>query len=455
MQAANFYKSAAKNALKLKLVTQDLWKKNNLPQNAITQAHATGFKAKLGELVYFHDSEGKLKQIFIGAGDNEFEAALAIAACNCPQNDYYLEQEVSARAILMWALAQYKFTKYKKNPEKPRCLCLDKNTLKNSIIAADALFLVRDLINTPAEDMGPLELAKTAHALAKEFGAKCNVISGDDLLAKNFPAIHAVGRASSMPPCLIELAFGKKNHPLIAIVGKGVCFDSGGLDLKDAKSMRLMKKDMGGAAHALGLAKWIMALNLPIRIKVLIAAAENAIGANAYRPGDVVTMRNKLTVEIENTDAEGRMVMADALVKACEDKPDLIIDLATLTGAARVAVGTEIAAFFTNDEKLAASLQKSSDITKDPLWRLPLFKDYSSMLASSIADLVNASSTGYAGAITAALFLQRFIQKNLSWVHFDMMAWNLKSKPGKPEGGEAMALCALMHYLNEHYTKRE
>lgn len=447
MNAECFYVLSNKNACKLKLLSEESWKNNVLPDKEVARARSLAFSAKIGQIIYFHDDTHKLVQVWVGAGKNEFDTALATAATKCPEGTYFLEQTVTEQSLVKWALAQYQFTKYKKNIENPRRLCLDKETRHNVIIAADVIFWVRDLINTPAQDMGPLDLANAATDLTKMFNAQSKVIVGDDLLSENYPAIHAVGRASNMPPCLIEVSWGKEHNPLISIVGKGVCFDSGGLNLKDAKSMRLMKKDMGGAAHALGLARWIMALNLPFRLKVYVAAAENAIGANAYRPGDVITMRNKLTVEIENTDAEGRVVMADALVKACEEKPELLIDFATLTGAARVAVGADIAAFFTNDDKVSNHLLYSSEVTMDPLWRLPLFQGYKTMLSSSIADLTNASTSSYAGAITAALFLQRFIADDIRWVHFDMMAWNLSNRAGKPEGGEAMALTAIIHYL--------
>lgn len=447
MDAGYFYTSDNKNACELTLLSEEEWKNNILPKQKVARARSLAFTAKTGQIVYFHNEEHALVQVWVGAGKDEFDIALATAATKCPAGTYILKQTVTEQTMLKWALAQYQFTKYKQKKENPRLLCVDEKTKQSVTIAADIIFWVRDLINTPAQDMGPLDLANEANILTKMFNAKSKVIVGDDLLQANYPAIHAVGRVSNMPPCLIEINWGKNDNPLISIVGKGVCFDSGGLDLKDARSMRLMKKDMGGAAHALGLARWIMALNLPFRLQVFIAAAENAVGANAYRPGDVITMRNGLTVEIENTDAEGRLVMADALVKACEEKPKLLIDFSTLTGAARVAVGAEIAAFFTNDDKIAHDLLHSSEITEDPLWRLPLFQGYKAMLSSSIADLINTSASSYAGAIVAALFLQRFIDGNISWVHFDMMAWNLSTKAGKPEGGEAMALMAVMHYL--------
>lgn len=294
-------------------------------------------------------------------------------------------------------------------------------------------------------------MSAAAAELARQYQADFCEWVGDELLTANFPAIHVVGRASEFEPRLIQLTWGQADHPLIALVGKGVCFDSGGLDIKPALNMRLMKKDMGGAAHVLGLAQWIMANQLPVRLQVLIPAVENAVGSRSFRPGDVLTMRNGLTVEVDNTDAEGRLILADAMVKACEEKPELLIDFSTLTGAARVAVGTDIAALFTGNDELASTLSRLGEEICDPVWRFPLFSGYESMLDSTVADVINASPSPYAGAITAALFLKRFIHAATQWVHFDIMAWNLASKPGKPEGGEAMGVRTVARYLKEKY----
>lgn len=301
--------------------------------------------------------------------------------------------------------------------------------------------------------MGPKQLAGVVAKMAAQWDASYEEWVGDELLDANFPAIHMVGRAAVNKPRLLSLTWGNSGHPRVTLVGKGVCFDTGGLNIKIGDWMRLMKKDMGGAANVLGLAEWIMASQLPIQLRVLIPAIENVIGPEAFKPGDIVTMRNGLTVEIDNTDAEGRLVLADALVKAAEDKPELIIDFATLTGAARVAVGTEIAAMFTNDESMALALADASAQVCDPIWRLPLFAPYDTMFSSSVADMTNSSPSSYAGAITAALFLQRFVAASTSWVHFDIMAWNLSNKPGKPEGGEAMGIRAIAHYLTKKYRK--
>jgi leucyl aminopeptidase len=275
---------------------------------------------------------------------------------------------------------------------------------------------------------------------------------GDELLKAGFPAIHAVGRAAAQAPRLLSITWGNPKHPRVALVGKGVCFDSGGLDLKPSSAMRLMKKDMGGAAQALAAGKWLMMQQLPICLQILIPAVENAVGPDSFRPGDVLTMRNGLTVEVENTDAEGRLVLADALCLAAEQQPELLIDFATLTGAARVAVGTGLAAMFSNDDQLATDLTAAGLRMRDPLWRLPLFAPYEELLQSTVADLANATGAPYAGAITAALFLQRFVPKGLPWAHFDIMAWNLATTPGKPEGGEAMAVLAVCDYLQNKIT---
>ena len=315
-----------------------------------------------------------------------------------------------------------------------------------------ATALVRDLVNTPTEDMGPQHLADAARGLANEFSATLNEWVGDDLLKHNFPAIHAVGRASDRPPRLIELNWGDENHPRVAIVGKGVCFDTGGVNIKGAEGMRWMKKDMGGGAHALGLARLVMAEKLPVRLHMLIPAVENAISGNAYRPGDVIATRKGLSVEIGNTDAEGRVILADALAFAAEMKPAVIIDFATLTGAARVALGPELPATFCNDETWIAALIAASEKTRDPLWRMPLWQPYNTMIEPAIADLVNTGGP-QAGAVTAALFLEHFIPKGQAWIHIDLFAWNPKTRPGRPEGGEAQTLRATLEMLGKHFKK--
>lgn len=409
------------------------------------------FKGALGEICLIHNSEGKLNKIYIGKGHHDDALALAHAVNRLPPGCYSTNESLSPSALLSWSLAQYKFDRYKPHTPAPRILAISAQDWPNIQAEADAIFLVRDLINTPTNDMGPKELADVLSSLAQTHDAEFEQWIGDELLTHDYPATHAVGRASATPPRMLSMTWGDEAHPKVTLIGKGVCFDSGGLDLKSSPNMRLMKKDMGGAAQVIGLASLLMERQVPIRLQVLIPAVENAIGSKAYRPGDILTMRNGLTVEIDNTDAEGRLVVADALVKACEEHPELIIDFTTLTGAARIAVGTEISAMFTNNDSLAQAISESADLTNDPVWRMPLFKGYESMLDSSVADLTNSPASSYAGAITAALFLQRFITDNIPWVHFDVMAWNIKSKPGKPEGGEAMGLRAMAAYLINRY----
>jgi leucyl aminopeptidase len=360
------------------------------------------------------------------------------------------------RAALGWALGTYVFDRYRKAETRFATLVWPKRCRRAAVeSAAAATFLVRDLINTPAEHMGPAELADAALRLARAHGARCRVIAGRRLLALGYPAVHAVGRASARAPRLVDLAWGRPGRPKLTLVGKGVCFDSGGLDLKSSSNMKLMKKDMGGAAHALALARMVMEARLPVRLRVLVPAVENSVAGNALRPLDVVPTRKGLTVEIGNTDAEGRVILADALAEAVGESPDLVIDLATLTGAARVALGAELPALFCNDDALAERLLRLGDREGDPLWRLPLFRPYAKQVESKVADLTNAPEGGAAGAITAALFLERFVERKgkpqTPWIHVDLMAWNAAARPGRPEGGEAMGLRALFALLDERY----
>ncbi len=427
-----------------------------LPSEKRQWLENTGFRATSGELCLLPNKTLELEEIYLGIKDEYDEDALAKAALGLRPGSYRLKSQLHFRALLSWGLAQYSFDAYKAAKDKdallPRRLVLSRADSSRFQKALSAHCLVRDLINRPAEDMGPTELKGEAAQLAERFGASVHFTEGKTL-ETDFPAIHAVGRAGCKPPCLIELNWGEETHPLVALIGKGVCFDTGGLDLKPSSNMRLMKKDMGGAAHALGLAELIMAHKLPIRLKILIPAVENAISSNAYRPGDIVKTREGLSVEIDNTDAEGRVVLADALSLAKEANPELMIDFATLTGAARVALGTEIGALFTNSDQLAETLLCASNRTRDWLWRLPLFKPYLSQIQPAIADLANSAKTGFGGAITAALFLEQFVG-DIPWAHFDIMAWNQSSKPGKPEGGEALGLHATFSYLQERFLPK-
>jgi leucyl aminopeptidase len=374
-----------------------------------------------------------------------------------PPGQYKLEaaQEFHQAICFSWLLGAYEFSAYKtdrKERKLPSLAVNDQTLVENAIKYAEATALVRDLVNTPAADMMPNNIGDTAQSLIDTFGGKLSQIIGDDLLAQNYPTIHAVGRASSNKPRLVDFTWGDKKHPQITLVGKGVCFDSGGLDLKPSAGMRNMKKDMGGAAHVLGLARLIMSHNLPIYLRVLIPAVENAVSSNAMRPGDVITTRKGLTVEIDNTDAEGRLVLCDALAEADNDNPELIIDFATLTGAMRVALGTELPGFFsTNDEVAEGITQAGSKIT-DPVWRMPLYQPYNDLFKSTNADMTNCSSGPFGGAITAALYLQRFVSKETNWVHFDVMAFNVRPLSGRPLGGEAFGIRAVFDYLQTKYN---
>ena len=354
-------------------------------------------------------------------------------------------------AALAFALGSYRFTRYRKSEARQVKLdppqSVDREDLSRVV---EAVTLARDLINTPANDMGPAELEAAARTLATRHGADIKSTVGEDLLTANFPLIHAVGRASERAPRLIELKWGDPGHPRVSLVGKGVCFDTGGLDIKPDSSMLNMKKDMGGAATALALAHMVMSRKLKVRLTVLIPAVENSISGAAFRPRDIYTSRKGVTVEIGNTDAEGRLVLADALALADEEKPDLIADFATLTGAARVALGPEVPAFFTDDDQLADGLMAHAATENDPLWRLPLWRPYDEMLNSKVADVNNVGSGGQAGAITAALFMRRFVSAR-SWLHFDLFAWTPSAKPGRPEGGECQAARALYALLAERY----
>ena len=374
-----------------------------------------------------------------------------------PEGQYRLAGAHAGPATLGWLTAQYRFDRYRRdeNATGPRVLLTSEVAqIEPTIRLAEAVALVRDLVNIPAGDLGPAELEAEGEKLAKEFDARLTVTKGDPL-EQGFPMIHAVGRAAgkAFAPRLIELRWGDPAHQRLAVIGKGICFDSGGLDIKPSSAMRLMKKDMGGAAHALALARLIMGARLPVRLHMLIPAAENAVGGNAFRPGDILRSRKGLTVEIGNTDAEGRLVLADALALAAEDEPELVIDYATLTGAARVAVGPDLPALFTNDDALAAQMDAAGIETDDPTWRLPLWDGYAEMLKSDVADINNAGEGGFAGAITAALFLKRFAPEKAKWIHLDTFAWRPSSRPGRPTGGEALGLRAVFRLLQHRYVK--
>jgi len=417
---------------------------------------ASGFAAKEHELRLVPAASGKLAFAVLGLGAGSDPLALARFAERLPAGTYRYEMlPVPAElATLAWMLGTYRFARYRGQPKAPPRLVVPAGIDAEELSRiAGGVFLARDLINTPANDMGPAELAEAARGVAGRHGAKFSETVGAALVKQNYPLIDAVGRGSARPPRLIDLSWGNPRAPKLTLVGKGVCFDSGGLDLKSTANMALMKKDMGGAAVCLALAELVMGAKLAVRLRVLIPAVENSVSGAAYRPADVFRSRKGLTVEIGNTDAEGRLVLADALAEADGEAPDLLIDVATLTGAARTATGFELPPFFTDDEALAADLMKVSAATHDPLWRLPLWRGYESTLSSSVADLTNLPDYSYAGAITAALFLNRFVTDAKSWVHFDIAAWTDRPKPGRPRGAEATALRAIYAVLKQRYGK--
>jgi leucyl aminopeptidase len=420
---------------------------------------SAGFAAKEGELLLVPDASGGLAAAVLGLGKGHDSLALAQFSESLPQGSYRLgdvaEGFGGANAALAWILGTYNFGRYKKGRKQFAKLVLPPGADgAEATRIAEGVFLARDLVNTPSNDMGPEELADAARSLAKRHGAKISFIVGDDLLKKNYPLIHTVGRASVRAPRLIDFTWGKADAAKVTLVGKGVCFDSGGLDLKPSSGMLTMKKDMGGAATVLGLAHMIMDAKLNVRLRVLIPAVENSVSGNAYRPGDVFASRKGLTVEIGNTDAEGRLVLADALAEGDAEQPELMIDLATLTGAARAATGMDLPPFFTDDEKLAADLSRVSMAVADPVWRLPLWRGYESAIASPIADLNNSPSYGLAGAITAALFLDRFVAKAKAWMHLDIPAWVDRPKPGRRAGAEGNSARALYALLKERYAPK-
>jgi leucyl aminopeptidase len=419
---------------------------------------ASGFEAKEGELRLVPGGKGRLAAAVLGLGKSKDPLALAAFSESLPEGIYKFGEVPSfcggAMGALAWALGSYAFDRYRKKKKSGARLLPPKDVdIAEVTRIADQIFLARDLINTPPNDMGPEELAAAAAALAKAHDAKFSVVEGAALLKKNYPLIHAVGHGSARAPRLIDMVWGNPRAPKVTLVGKGVCFDTGGYDLKPPSGMATMKKDMGGAAVVLAVAGMAMGANLNLRLRVLVPAVENSISGTAYRPSDVFKSRKGLTVEIGNTDAEGRLVLADALADADAESPELLIDIATLTGAARAATGMELPPFFTDDEVLAADLSRHAMAVNDPLWRLPLWRGYEPTLAGSVADLTNAPNYGHAGAITAALFLNRFVEKAKSWVHLDIAAWVDRPRPGRRAGGEANAARALYALLKERYGR--
>lgn len=422
---------------------------------------ATGFRAKLGAVALLPGDGGAMDGAVAVVEDTPDLWSFAGLPKALPPGQWRLtdgngvpmDGALGTAAALGWMLGSYRFDRYLKDKNgDPRILAAPRGAdLALARRLARAVGLARDLVNTPANDMGPEDLEAVAAEVAREGGAAFTVIVGDALLDEGYPMIHAVGRGSARAPRLIDMRWGPEDAPRVTLVGKGVCFDSGGLDLKSAEGMRNMKKDMGGAAAMLGLAGAVMDAGLNLRLRVLIPAVENSVSGDAYRPGDIIPTRAGISVEIGNTDAEGRLVLCDALAEADAEAPELVIDMATLTGAARVALGTDVPAVFTNNDDLAADFAAKADAVADPLWRLPLWQPYRRHLDSGAADINNISDGPYGGAVTAALFLQEFLDKSEAWAHFDIMAWNRDARPGRPKGGEAVALRAIYAVLAERF----
>jgi len=435
----------------------DAWLKA-LPEQARQAARAQGFKGEGFQLAILPDGRDAWSAALGVANVDELSPwCLAKAAESLPEGSYRVADRGPGPAVLGWLLGQYRFDRYreKKEAKGPRVLLTDEPArVAENVLLAEATFLVRDLVNLPAGDLGPAELEAAVEKVARECGARTRSVAGKEL-DDGYPMVAAVGRAASpeRSPRLIELEWGDHRHPRLALVGKGVCFDSGGLDIKPSSGMRLMKKDMGGAAHALALARLVMKANLPVRLHLLVPAVENAVSGAAFRPGDILKSRHGRSVEITNTDAEGRLILADALARAAEEKPELILDFATLTGAARVALGPDLPALFANDDDLAQRLLAAGTEVADPLWRMPLWPHYEEMLSSEVADLANCADAPMAGAVTAALFLHKFVPEGICWAHVDTFAWRQAAKPGRPKGGDALGLRAAWETLRGRYVR--
>lgn len=453
MAAYPAFATQADDAVPVYLLTKSDWTNaSDLPVELVSMAKAQGFSANSGERV-LSANDGALAGVLFGLGKGTDVLAVAGLSAQLPEGRYEIVSNgpfSMAQIAAGWADGAYRFSRYLQNTPNPPQLVLPSSSDVDAIIAeAIAIGRLRDMVNTPAEDMGPAEIQGVISDLAERFGAVLETVSGDALLAQNYPMVHAVGRAGPQAPRIMELSWGNPKNPELAIVGKGVSFDTGGLNLKTGNYMRIMKKDMGGAAHAIALAELVMANNLPVSLKLLVPAVENAISATAFRPGDVLSSRKGLTVEIDNTDAEGRLILADALTRASESDPDLIIDFATLTGAARVALGPDLAPFYTDDEIVAETMIEGAAASGDPVWRMPLWDAYFANLKSSIADMVNSAADGMAGSIVAGIFLKQFVDAP-RWMHLDVWAWR-KGKYGRPEGGAACGLRACWAMLEKRY----
>ena len=455
-----FATAAAPSAIPISFATKATWEAicAGLPSEARQYALANAFTAKPGACLTLPAADGRICHVVFGLEEatssyrDPFRPGLLPGILPPGVYRFANAPHDTRLAALAFALGSYRFSRYRKTDVADVNL-VPPDSIDIAAIAAmaDAVTLARDLINTPSNDMGPAELAQAAQDLAQRFGADFSCIIGDELISGNFPLIHAVGMASARPPRLIDFRWGDPAHPRVTLVGKGVCFDTGGLDLKPSAGMLIMKMDMGGAANVLALAMMVMGAKLRVRLRVLIPAVENAVAGNAFRPLDVFPSRKGLHVEIGNTDAEGRLILADALALADEEKPDLLIDLGTLTGAARVALGPDLPPFYTNDETLAGEVARCAQEENDPLWRLPLWPPYDSWLDSKVANVNNAASGSFAGSITCALFLQRFVEHAKSWLHVDIYGWTPSARPARPEGGECQAARAIFKLLGERY----
>ena len=443
------------DALPLHVVTRDSlasWR-GAQPANVGAWLDAQGFDGSPFSAITLPDSDGGIAGAVIGVGDMLDPFAYGHAPYALPARAFAVAGDLPADARnalqLGWGLGAYRFSRYRKPLRVPAQLVVAQGDA-DAFAQLAACVRVRDLVNTPTEHMGPDQLEQVACEIAERFGAQIEVVSGDDLITQNFPAIHAVGRASHRAPRLITLRWGDQSHPHVVIVGKGVCFDTGGLDLKPADGMRNMKKDMGGAAHAIALAEQVMARKLPLRITLLVPAVENAVGPNAFRPGEVLDTRKGVTVEIDNTDAEGRVILCDALTYAAEMQPALLLDFATLTGAARIALGPDLPALYSNDEGVAQQWLEAGMQLRDPLWRMPLWRPYVRYLVSNVADIANGGPSKMAGSITAAVYLDRFVPPAQKWAHLDVYSWNDSDRPGRPAGGEAQGLRSAYALLRQH-----
>jgi len=457
MDSPPFLPDAASPAVPIHALRASEWSHwiESRPEALKRFAAAHDFRAQAGRVLIMPATDGSVERVLFGLGDKLNPMALGALAANLPAGDYKIAQaphEFAAGLVaIAWGLGAYAFDRYK--PRKRPAARLappDGADMAEVSRIVRASWLARDLVNTPTNDMGPDALHAAAEQVASANGATFEAIVGDNLLAQNYPLIHAVGRAATQAPRLLHLSWGEASAPRLALVGKGVTFDTGGLDIKPSAGMRIMKKDMGGAAHALALAQIVMEAKLPVRLEVFLPVVENAIAGDAFRPGDVIKSRKGLTVEIDNTDAEGRLILADALARACEDNPALLLCFATLTGAARTALGPDLPPFYADDETLAAQYAQASADAFDPLWRMPLWDAYEGDMDSPIADLKNTGDGAMAGSIYAALFLRRFV-KAQSWAHFDIYAWAPREKPSRPQGGEAQGLRASWRVLKQRF----